>query len=517
MRTTYENIPELMRYRASVHGDRPALYFEGRFWSYKELESASLSAFHSLDSHHVGKGQRFSVLDYNSPESLFLFLGAALYGAVPVMINWRLTLSEIEFILKDSGSTLLFLGKDFEEYNISLKERMPELKISEISSVLRADTNISEFPIPPKREDVVVQLYTSGTTGFPKGVLLTHENLLETLRNLALELPGFGSDSRNLVCGPFYHIAGVGYTMLGFIPGGTNYLTKKFDSSEVMHLLQSQRITNALLVPAMIQAIVSHPESAKFDYSYLRNIQYGGSGISEEVLFKAVELFDCGFTQAYGLTETTGIATLLRYDDHIRILENAKDPVWKERRKSSGRPVPGMRARIVGKNEQILQNGEIGEIQLKGVNVGLGYWNRPKENSETLGDDGWFKTGDLGSMDEEGYIYILDRKKDMIVSKAENLYPAEIERELFGYPKASDLAVFGLPDPEYGEAVSVAMVPKQGEDASLEDLCEWAKGRLAGFKMPRRFFIVDSLPRNPSGKVLRRELRSRFSEESVEV
>ncbi|MBM9576580.1 AMP-binding protein [Leptospira sp. 201903070] len=502
-------IPEFMDFRAHSQKDRVALWFENRTWTYSDIKKESMGVVSKLKSLDLKEGDRFGIIDFNSPESLFLFLGAVRIGVVPVMINWRLTPAEIHFILKDSNSKILFYGKEFQDNAVTSVRSEPEIKLFSISEYTHVPENEEKLSLDP--EATVVQLYTSGTTGFPKGVLLNHSNLINTLRNLALELPGFGSDSKNLVCCPFYHIGGLGYMMLGFIPGGTNYLVKKFETLDITNLIQSEKITNTLLVPAMIQTIVSHPETKQYNFSSLRNIQYGGSGIAEGILKKASDLFQCDFTQAYGLTETTGIATLLRFDDHKKILESNPSEVWKDRIRSAGRIVGEMEICILNSNLEKLKPGIPGEICLKGINLGKGYWNRPDENQKSFDSNGWFHTGDIGFLDSDGFLYVIDRKNDMILSKGENLSPAEIERILFDYPDCSDLAVFGLTDLEYGEVVCVAVVPHENKNVDLENLLSWAKGKIAGYKMPKKLFRMDQIPRNPSGKVLRRELRSLFS------
>jgi len=501
-------ISEFMDFRAHSQKDRIALHFEDRIWTYSEIKNESLRAMSKLKILGMKDGDRFGILDYNSPESLFLFLGAVRIGVVPVIINWRLTPEEILFILKDSRSKILFYGNDFlANASVSVEEE-PEINIINISEYSYIES-VQDSQII-NSEATVIQLYTSGTTGFPKGVLLNHNNLLDTLTNLALELPGFGSDSKNLVCCPFYHIGGLGYMLLGFIPGGTNYLVKRFETTEIVNLIQSEKITNTLLVPAMIQSIVLHSESKNYDFSSLRNIQYGGSSIPEGILRLAQDLFRSNFTQAYGLTETTGIATLLRFDDHIKILEHKPSEIWKERIRSAGRIVGKMEIMILNEKLEEQEPGSPGEICLKGVNLGKGYWNRPKDNEKSFDAQGWFHTGDIGFLDSDGFLFVIDRKNDMILSKDENLSPVEIERILFEYPDCSDLAVFGLPDLEYGEAVCVALVPKENTKVNLESLLSWAKGKIAGYKMPRKLFLMEQLPRNPSGKILRRELRSLF-------
>lgn len=501
MKTIYE----LLKFRADTHPSRNALFFEGKSFSYSDLLLSANQSANYLLSLGLKKRDRFGVLDFNTPSALILLYASGSIGVIPVFLNWRLTASEMEFILQDASAKILFYGEGFE----SVAKEIHSEKIS--LSTINYSNYSKIFPIESEIEakDIFVQLYTSGTTGFPKGVPLSNNNLLSVIQNLATELPGFGADTVNLVCAPFFHIGGIGYSLLTLYIGGENILLRKFDPLQVINSIEERKITNALLVPAMIQAIVHLPEIEKYNFSSLRNIQHGGSPITENLLKKAKEIFKCYFTGAYGLTETSGISSLLRFDIQEKGLSNEASAKDKQRLSSVGKASPGMSLCIKTENGNLARANELGEVCIKGKYVFSGYANET-EKQKVFDSEGWFHTGDIGLLDEDGYLYLYDRKNDMILSKSENIYPIEVERVLATYPDILDLAVVGLPDNEYGEIVTAFLVLREGANIDLPVIQEFAKNKLASFKIPRRFFIVEEIPRNPSGKILRKELKERF-------
>lgn len=503
-------IGELLNFRANTHPERNALFFEDRTLNYWQIKIYSLRAANFLKSFSIQKGQRFCILDFNTEETLHLLNGACFIGAIPVILNWRLTPGEMKDILEDSNSLILFYGKEFREIaqEIKLEKEFSkaEINLNWIESF--SEEFSEEVLIEP--EDIYIHLYTSGTTGLPKGIPLSHKNILSVVRNLAIELPGFGADSVNLVCAPFFHIGGVGYSMLGFFIGAENILVRKFEPNYVQKIMIEKKITNALLVPAMIGAILNLKDIEKSNFTHLRNIQHGGSPMPEELLRKASQIFKCDFTHVYGLTETSGISCLLRYDD-IRIgLSVSSNEQQKRRLSSVGKASPEMKLIIKLANGNIAQQNELGEVCIQGEYLFNGYWNRPEINLQSFDQEGWFHTGDIGLIDENGYLYLYDRKNDMILSKSENIYPIEIERILSAHPQIFDLAIVGLPDDEYGEIVTAFVALKQGAEISLNEMKEFLKDKLASYKIPRKLIIVNEIPRNPSGKILRKELKRKY-------
>lgn len=503
---------DLLEYRARAHGQRTALVFGDRHFTYFEMNRIADQAANFLAQQGLAANDRFGVLDFNSPEIVHLFHGALKLGAVPVFANWRFTVSELQFILEDAAVKVFFCDAEFDEISkqLAAKNDFPTISMKDFSRGLREQSEIPAWDRKVNVQSTLIQLYTSGTTGYPKGVPLTHGNMLLMLRDLALELPGFGADAVNLVCGPFFNIAGAAYWSLGLTAGICNVLLRRFDPALVAQTIARQRVTNVFLAPAMIQAVLGLPDVRGYDFSSLCNIHYGGSPIPEPLLRKAAETFGCKFTQGYGLTETTGIATLLRYDDHEKCLAKDADAATKRRLASAGRALPHIQLSVQKENGEQVAVGELGEVCIRGEHVASGYWNRPEQNAQAFDARGWFFSGDIGLIDAEGFLYLYDRKNDMIVSKGVNIYPAEVERVYFEHPDIADLAVIGVPDEEYGEAVCAMVVPRAGAALVLATLQAWGRDRLAGYKLPRRLEVVGELPRNPSGKVLRRELREPF-------
>ncbi len=300
---------------------------------------------------------------------------------------------------------------------------------------------------------------------------------------------------------PLFHVAGVNIGLIGNAQGCKNVILKDVDPSVILSLIQDYRINIAFMVPAVILMMLQAPTIETADLSSLKQVIYGASPIAEDVLRRAQDRFGCDFIQVYGLTETTGAGTYLPPEAH--------DPA-RGKLRSCGLPNPGMEVAIIGDDGQPVAQGAVGEIMIRGGAIMKAYWNRADATAEAIDADGWFKTGDAGYLDEEAYVYIHDRVKDMIVSGGENIYPAEVENALFGHPSVADAAVIGVPDDRWGEAVKAIIVRKPGEAADAGAIIQWAKTQIAGYKVPKSIDFIDALPRNPSGKILRRELREPY-------
>jgi acyl-CoA synthetase (AMP-forming)/AMP-acid ligase II len=305
----------------------------------------------------------------------------------------------------------------------------------------------------------------------------------------------------SLVCMPLFHIGGSGWALVGLYAGAQNVLAREFDPPTILRLMAELGVTKAFFVPAMILFLLQSPHCANTDFSALELIVYGAAPAPIELLRNALKHFGCGFAQVYGLTETTGAITYLPPEDHG---EHAI-----ERLKSCGKPMAGVEIKILDASGHELPAGEVGEVVCRTPQVMLGYWNLPDATKAAI-RAGWFYTGDAGYMDGDGYVYIYDRVKDMIISGGENIYPAEVENALFGHPAIADVAVIGVPHEKWGEAVKAVVVKKPGADVTMDELIEFARGRIAGYKVPRSIDFVDALPRNPSGKILKRELRKPY-------
>ncbi len=456
-------------------------------------------------------GARVALLSKNSPAFFELWFAAAKVGAVLVPVNFRLAPPEVAFVANDAGAELLLVSREF----YPLIEKVAG-QLSSVRRVVALDGGHASWPdyegwlraqpasdpaLSLSSGECAIQMYTSGTTGHPKGAQLSHANLL-TLLPGALEQFGSWHDADvNLVCMPLFHIGGSGWGLVGMYRGVESVLMREFDPPAILAAIETFRVTKAFLVPAMILFLLQAPQSRTTDFSSLELIAYGASPAPLDLLRQALKVFGCGFAQLYGLTETTGAITYLPPEDHG---EHAV-----ERLKSCGKPMLGVELRVVDALGNDVPVGEVGEVVCRTPQVMLGYWNLPEATARAI-RNGWFHTGDAGYLDQDGYLYIYDRVKDMIVSGGENIYPAEVESALYGHPGIADVAVIGVPDDKWGEAVKAVVVGKPGAELSEADLIAFARERIAGYKVPRSIDFVDALPRNPAGKILKRELRKSY-------
>jgi long-chain acyl-CoA synthetase len=435
----------------------------------------------------VQPGQRVAILDKNSDAYVELLFAIAKAGAVAVPVNWRLTAGEVATVVTDADPAALVVGDDFGA------------SASQVACPVWAFGELPRSRADPRRDgedDVAWQLYTSGTTGLPRGAMLTNRNLFTGLgAGGSLEFPELHEGGRALVAMPLYHIGGCGWLLLVVTLGSCAVIVREVNPPELLQVIVEQRVETGFLVPAVLLFLTQLPQSEGADFSALRSITYGASPITPDLLKRSIQTFGCRFTQLYGLTETTGAITALQHEHHEG-----------ERLLSCGRPMFGAEMKIVDPFGTPLPPGEIGEIVYRGDNLMAGYWNRPDDTAATI-RDGWFHTGDAGIVDSGGFFYIRDRIKDMIISGGENIYPAELEGVLAGHPDVADVAVIGVPDERWGETVKAVVVPRPDSGLTEEALIEWSRGRLAGFKRPRFADFVETIPRNPSGKVLKRELR----------
>jgi acyl-CoA synthetase (AMP-forming)/AMP-acid ligase II len=345
---------------------------------------------------------------------------------------------------------------------------------------------------------VVWQLYTSGTTGIPKGAMLTHRNLYAGWPAILLECPEMREGSRALVAMPMYHIGGCGWAGAALYAGATLVVVREIIPQQLLQTIVEERIESAFLVPAALLFLSQLPGIDSADFSHLRRILYGASPITPELLTRCIELFKADFTQVYGLTETTGAISALQHHEHHG-----------ERLLSAGKPMLGTRVRVVDADGRDVKAGEVGELLISGEQIMRGYHNRPDDTAAVI-RDGWFHSGDAATLDAEGYIYIRDRIKDMVVTGGENVYPIEVESVIAEHPAVADVAVIGVPDHRWGETVKAIVVLRDGAIATEQDVIEFTRPRLAGFKRPTSVDFVAAIPRNPTGKILKRELREPY-------
>ena len=502
-------LADIVRRHGAQQPDAPAIVYEGRKTTYAHLDRAASQVANALIANGIKPQTRVAHLDKSSDLFFELLFGVAKANAVMVSVNWRLAPPEVLHIINDAEAEMLFVGEEYfpviEKIRGELKTvqkvvafgRHPEWESFE---AWRDRKPATDPHLPTRPTDTAVQFYTSGTTGLPKGAELTNENF-GALLPLWTATWLLGPGVPNLVCLPMFHIGGAGWGIAGLFAGATNHVVREFVPAQILETIQRERLQVMLLVPAMVLFLLQAPQIRETDLKSLRLIVYGAAPMPVELLKQAIAVFPCGFQQDYGLTETTGAITLLPPEDH--------DPNDPKKLLSCGYAQKGVELRIVGDDGADKPTGEVGEIAVRSAQVMRGYWKLPEATARAIQGD-WFLTGDAGYLDAEGYLYIFDRVKDMIVSGGENIYPAEVESALFGHPAVADVAVIGVPDERWGEAVKAVVVRKPGAAVTPGALIDWARERIAGYKLPKSVDFVEALPRNPTGKILKRELRKPY-------
>ena len=507
-----KTLADVTRIHAQHRGEKSALFCadDGREWTYSELDFQANIVANALLAAGVTAGDRVAYLDKNSPEYFTVLFGGAKINAVSVAVNWRLAPPEIEYILNHSQAEVLIIGEEF--LPIAAEMDLPLIK----TVAVIGDPGSSGHPsyeqwlvgheatdplVPIKQDDTCYQLYTSGTTGLPKGVELTHANFMHCLTD-SLAAIKMTEESVNLVCMPLFHISGSGWGVLGLYNGAQSVLLRDVDLPAILGLIPRFGISHSLFVPAVLQFLLATEGCRTTDFSSLRCIVYGASPITESVLVDAMKTFGSDFVQAYGLTETTGAITVLEAQDH--------DPGGPRAHllRSCGRAVANHKIKIVDKDSGVeVPEGEVGEICVLGPQTMKCYWRNEEATNECYTDD-WFHTGDAGYL-ADGYLYIHDRVKDMIISGGENIYPAEIENALMQHPLIADAAVIGVPSERWGETVK-AIITRTNDTLDEQGVIEHCRKLLAGYKCPTSIDWMAEIPRNPSGKILKVELRKPY-------
>ena len=514
------NVSEFLGISAAIVPDRAGLVFEGRRTSFEELQSRVTRLANALRSLGVGEGDRVGIVQVNTDTVVETCFAAARADGVFVPLNFRARAEEISFMIKDSGPKVLLVGSryldlvdsisdelDSVEHYVSLDEpRDGWLYYEELLE------NAEEEDLWPTtaEQDLAVLLFTSGTTSYPKGVMLTHNSFASYI--LSHVTPADPEDAeRNILTVPLYHIAGMQAMISAIYGGRTLIIQRQFEASQWMQLVETERVDRAMMVPTMLKMLMDHEEFEQRDLSTLSVITYGAAPMPVEVIKQAIGVFPgVQFINAFGQTETAATITMLPPDDHV--LDGSEEEVERKlkRLSSIGKPLDDVEVRIVNEHAADVAIGETGEIVARGQRLMKGYWHQESSTQETI-RDGWLYTGDLGYWDEDGYIFLAGRARDFIKRGGEMVSPEEVEQVLHSHPAIEEAAIIGVEDISWGERVRAVVVAKSGHSVDEGDVIEYCRERLASYKKPESVVVVDELPRNPMGKVLKRILREEHS------
>ena len=508
---------DIARHNAAVFPDKPAFVSGCRALAYAEVNSRINQLNHAFTALGLAPGDRVAVLSRNRTE-YFEIYGSAKTVLITVPLNWRLAARELLFTLLDSRPAVIVAEPDFVPTIDAMRPELPGVRhyivLGEATAAwiayetMLSGSSVAEPQLAVHPDDALCLIYSSGTTGAPKGAVMTHRRAINTCRAIAEDMLHLTSEDVGLSVMPWFHAGGMWYHLLpSFASGGTTIVLPEFDPCAVLNAIAAHGVTQIHLVPTMISILLDQPEVQSMDLTRLRAIKYAASSIPLRVLKRALQVFKgCGFVQSYGSTEM-GAVTALLPEDHIAAL---KDTSKENLLLSCGRPMPGVKIEIRDGEGRPLDPGEIGEITVQGDRVMVNYWERPELTATAL-VEGWLYTGDLGYIDGAGYLYIVDRKHDMIVTGGENVFPREVEDILYENPALAEVAVFAIPDPKWVERVAAAVVLKKGHATTAEEVRSRAAKRLAPYKCPKTVLFVDKLPKNASGKILKKELRREYA------
>ena len=498
---------------AKLTPDKEALVFEDTRLTWKMFHERANRLANWLVSKGGKKGETVSALAQNCNQYYELYFAAFKTGMIMAPVNYRLSPGEMIYLLNHSDARILFVGGEYFDFVAEHIDEMEHVEtlvsfdgptpgmedyeiILAVSSPRDPDVDIDE-------SDVALISYTGGTTGLPKGAMLTHRNLITTLRTIAL-MGSLTSDYITLQVLPPFHLT-IWQTLMVLYVGGTSVLNKKVDLPHILGLFGKEKITHINLVPVLLNWMMKVPDLDKYDFSTLEYITYGGAPIPEAVLEECIRRLTPNFAQGYGLTESTMLATALTSEYHVI----SDDPVAKKRLQSAGREILHADVRVVDEDGVELPPGQIGEIIIRGPNVMKGYWKDPELTSERIRGE-WLYSNDMGYFDQDWFLYIVDRKADMIITGGENVYPAEVENVIYQLPAVLEAAVVSAPDERWGETVAASIVLRKGSELSEEELIRFCKDRLAGYKCPRIVRFVPTLPKSPIDKIVRKEVREEY-------
>ncbi|MFC2003677.1 class I adenylate-forming enzyme family protein [Chloroflexota bacterium] len=519
------NTTDFLTIASAICPERDCMVFEGKRQTYAQTNERVNRLANALAQLGVENGDRMAVLQVNCSQYVEVYFACAKLDAIMVPLNFRARPDELAYMLENAEAKIVLTGDRYLDMTRGMLPQLPSVKhciaidSKQSDMIYYEDLVISSSPdevfTEIDDEDVTILVYTAGTTGRPKGVPLRHSGFATyVLENVDPASPEI--EERNLLTVPLYHVAGLQAMLAAIYGGRTLVLMRQFETKEWLETVQRERVTRAMLVPTMLKWAIDAPDFNKYDLSSLAVLTYGAAPMPFEVIKKAIEIMPwVRFINAFGQTETASTITTLGPDDHIiEGTEEEREKKLKRLTSSIGRPLPDVEVKIVDEESgKEVPQGQAGEILAKGPRVMSGYWHDEQKTAKVMTPDGWLRTGDMGWIDEEGYIYLAGRKDDLIIRGGENISPEEVEDVLYSNPKIDDAAVIGVPDPEWGQEPAAFVVLKEGEVATEEEIVEYCRSRLS-FKRPRTVTFLDSLPRNPMGKVLKRVLREQYASQS---
>ena len=500
-------LADVVREQAAARPDDEALVCGDRRLTWRQLDRHSSQVANALLADGVAPGDRVAVLARNNAEFFEVAFGAAKAGGLTVGLNWRLGPGELAAVLADAEPAVILV--DDESAGLLPADGAARMRVVRYGAdyvTWRDSAGDVDPAVAVAAADVAYMLYSSGTTGLPKGVTLTHANLAHS-RLMARDGFRMDADTVHMCAGPQFHIAGAGTGLMAMFFGAKTVIIRDPAPAALLETIATERVTHAFLVPALIQVILDSPNLAEYDLTCLRQVSYGAAPMTEALLRRAMDALGCTFLGVYGMTETAGTVCTLPAEDHHTTGERAG------LLRSVGRPLPWVELCVADLDTgKEVPPGVVGEIWVRSGQVTPGYWRQPETTAATLLADGWLRTGDGAYRDAEGYVYLKDRIKDMIISGGENVYPAEVENALADHPDVSEVAVIGVPHERWGETVKAVVVLRPGATADAEAIRAFAKERIASYKCPTSVDFVDALPRNPSGKVLKKDLRATYAD-----
>jgi acyl-CoA synthetase (AMP-forming)/AMP-acid ligase II len=503
-------LPDFLAARADEKPDLPCWVFGDRTWSWAEAWESVRRTAGALAADGVGRGDRVAILDKNNPAVLQVLLGGCQLGAATTVVNWRLAGDELDYVLNDCGAEVVFVGHQLLDELALVRDRLEHVRKvivvggedDELEAWIAAGTPNDRRPdVTP--EDICVVMYSSGTTGRPKGVQLSQHAMVEHSVN-GLGETTYTEGDMLMVAMPMFHVGGTSYALLGPVVGAPGYIVPEVDGALLAGAMMAG-CTHVFLVPAVVTALIAAGPQVMGLFGRLKAFGYGAAPMPLPVLRAAMEAWpDTEFQQVYGMTEFGGVITVLTDEAH-------RDASHPERLVSAGRPVQHAEMKIVDPTTlEEVPAGSSGEVWFRTPQATAGYLGKPDATAELITADGWVRTGDLGRVDEDGFLFIEDRMKDMIITGGENVYSPEVERVLAEHPAVAEIAIIGVPDDRWGESVKAVVAFRPDQSATAEELIAFARERLAGYKTPSSIDIVEALPRNPSGKILKRDLRKPY-------